>query len=45
MVVETLCVLLRMAGEVDAGTLTVGDFVLINAYLLQIFGTMASLSL
>jgi len=44
MAVGTLCVLLRMAGEVDAGTRTVGDFVLINTYLLQIFGPMASLS-
>lgn len=44
MAIGTLCVLLRMSAEVDAGTRTVGDFVLINTYLLQIFGPMASLS-
>ena len=44
MTLGTLCVLVKMAWEVESGTQSVGDFVLMNTYLIQLFAPMASLS-
>ena len=44
MAAGTLFVLLLMSFEIEAGTRSVGDLVLVNTYLLQVFGPMTYLS-